>query len=83
MTKPMPAAKSAIQDAANAERIRKLRANGHQFEFTIRRDAKGLFCVGLHMWHRNDTKRLVPTYAYLARFFNAAAAKAYEGEIVA
>ena len=47
-----------IQNAANIDRIRKLRANGHAFEFTTFRTPKGSFAIGLRMWHRNDTQRL-------------------------
>jgi hypothetical protein len=50
--------RSEIQDAANIDRIGKLRANGHAFEFTTFRTQKGTFGIGLRMWHRNDTRRL-------------------------
>lgn len=50
--------KIEIQDAANLDRIKKLRANGHAFEFTTFKVANDRFAIGLRMWHRNDTKRL-------------------------
>jgi len=50
--------KSEIQDAANIDHIRKLRANGHHFEFTTFRTSKGSIAVCLRLWHRNDTKRI-------------------------
>lgn len=70
--------KSEIQDAANIDRIRKLRANGHQFEFTTFKTHKGTFAVSLRLWHRNDTKRLVELASVLeGKFISLPYAKAY------
>jgi hypothetical protein len=50
--------KIEAQDAANLDRLGKLRANGHQFEFTTFGVGKNRFAIGLRLWHRNDTSRI-------------------------
>ena len=69
--------KTQIQDAANIDRVRKLRASGHSFEFRTARTRKGTIAVSITAWHRNDTRRLVPFGFYCASFYGQASADAY------
>lgn len=69
--------KSEIQDAANLARLETLRANGHAFEFGTHRTRKGSIAVTLTGWHKNDTRRLMPSLGWCANFTNKAGADAY------
>ncbi len=76
--------KSEIQDAANIDRIRKLRANGHAFECRAFRTNKGTFAIGLRVWHRNDIQRINELAGALeGRFTSLPYAQAYIRQIEA
>ncbi|HEY8751401.1 MAG TPA: hypothetical protein VIM11_25700 [Tepidisphaeraceae bacterium] len=75
--------KSEIQDQANLDRIVKLRANGHSYEFTTHPTKKGSVALGIRVWHRNDTRRLDETYFWLASFISAQHARAYAKQLEA
>lgn len=69
--------KSEIQDRNNIRRVQSLRANGHNFEFTVTRNNKGQFVVGMRAWARGDVNQDMVSISYCASFISAPHARAY------